>query len=337
MGHRRHRQHRPGAVPARPARGRRRPGRLRRQPRPGQGRGLRDRPWHRPGDRRLRRPRRVTQHRRRLRRAPQRPARRTHDQGAQSRQGGAVRKAAQRRRRPDQGRARRRRHRRPAAVGGVRLPLPGPAPAAREASSRTGRSASRPSSTAPSTSCCPTRPTSGWTPLSAAARWPTSAATPSASRSSSSAPTALTGERRVACEAITENGVDTDAAGIVTFGTASRRNPAPPAHAAASSAASTPSPPCSAATARSSLTNPFHPSPADTLTIRQAERGPGNRASHHRQPVLHGRHQAHPRRAAGRGGPGPHRRRLLAARRPRAGRAAATHRDIARQDLTIRE
>ena len=77
------------------------------------------------------------------------------------------------------------------------------------------------------------------------------------------------------------------------------------------------------------LTNPFHPNRGRHPDHQKAERGPGNRASHHRQPVLHGRHQAHPRRAAGRGGPGPHRRRVLAARRPRPGRAAATHRDIA--------
>ena len=63
-----------------------------------------------------------------------------------------------------------------------------------------------------------------WTPRSAAARWPTSAATPSASAFELFGGTtcATTGEGSGAARPVTENGVDTDAAGIVTFGPARR-------------------------------------------------------------------------------------------------------------------
>ena len=332
MGHRRHRQHRPGAVPARPARGRRRPGRPGRQPRPGQGRGLRDRPWHRPGDRRLRRARRVARHRRRLRGAPQRPARRTDHPGA----AGQARRCCARSRSasaPPRPRTCSTSPPPPPRRCGRRSSSPSrPSTSGSRASSRTGRSASRPSSTAPSTSCSPTRPTSGWTPRSAAARWPTSAATPSASRSSSSARDGAARAQARPARRITENGVDTDAAGIVTFGRPDRLLLTCGFKRSFDTFTSV-----LGSAGQIQLTNPFHPSPADTLTISRPNADPvterpttDNRsftaAIRHIHAVLRGE-EAPAHTAA----------ELLAARRPRAGRAAATHRDIARQDLTIRE
>ena len=162
-------------------------------------------------------------------------------------------------------------HRRPAAVGGVRLPLPGPAPAARAPARGRGDRRARPSSTAPSTSCCPTRPTSGWTPPSAAARWPTSAATPSASRSSSSArPRSGDGAesaRRACAASHRERGRHRRGRHRHL------RRPAAPAHLRLQARLDTFSS-VLGSDGQIQLTNPFHPGPADTLTISRPNADP---------------------------------------------------------------
>ena len=56
------------------------------------------------------------------------------------------------------------------------------------------------------------------------------------------------------------------------------------------------------------LTNPFHPGPADTLTLHQPRPGTGRGAPDHRRALVHRRAAAHPRGAARRGrarAPGP--------------------------------
>jgi predicted dehydrogenase len=76
----------------------------------------------------------------------------------------------------------------------------------------------------------------------------------------------------VACEAQTDNGVDTDSAGIVTFGTGSATKRLlltcgfKRAYDTATSVLGT--------AGQIRLTNPFHPSPADTLTISRPNADP---------------------------------------------------------------
>ncbi len=73
------------------------------------------------------------------------------------------------------------------------------------------------------------------------------------------------GERAVACEAQTDNGVDTDSAGIVTFGTGSATQRLLLSCGFKRSLDTFSAVLGSAGQIR--LTNPFHPSPADALTI----------------------------------------------------------------------
>jgi predicted dehydrogenase len=93
------------------------------------------------------------------------------------------------------------------------------------------------------------------------------------------------GEARVAaCDAITENGVDTDASGIVTFGTQS--GTAPGTASGAQSGTRRLLLTCGfkrsfdtftsvlGTAGQIRLTNPFHPSPADTLTISRPNADP---------------------------------------------------------------
>jgi len=80
------------------------------------------------------------------------------------------------------------------------------------------------------------------------------------------------GAQARACEALTENGVDTDAAGIVTFGTGSRTRRLLLTCGFRRSFDTFTSVLGSAGQIR--LTNPFHPSPADTLTISRPNADP---------------------------------------------------------------
>ncbi len=72
-----------------------------------------------------------------------------------------------------------------------------------------------------------------------------------------------------ACEATTENGVDTDAAGIVTFGAARRLLLTCGFHRSYDTFAAV-----LGSEGQIRLTNPFHPGPADTLTISRPNADP---------------------------------------------------------------
>ena len=158
-----------------------------------------------------------------------------------------------------------------AAVGGVRLSLPGPAPAPEGAAGRRGDRRARRAVQRVPLPAVRTRPTSGWTPRWAAARWPTWAATRSASRSSCSATSRSRGRRparRSSRDRRAGAGVETDAAGIVTFG--SRRLLLTCGFRRSSDTGSR----VLGAAGQVQLTNPFHPGPADTLTVLRSKADP---------------------------------------------------------------
>ena len=268
MGHRWHGQHRPGAVPAWPARGGQR---HRRAGRAATGPGPSSSPAANgiavPGSRTTPALVDVAARRRRLRGAAQRAARRVDDPGAARGQAGALREAAVRKR-PDN-----------AGVLDVAATAATPlweafvfpfhaqyrrrARTARRRGDRRAPARSQPAST----SCFRTRPTSGWTPRSAAARSLTSAATRSGWRSSYSAAARRAGRRRARGAHQRRGGGRRGRHRHLrrTAAPAQLRLPAQLRHLR--QRARQPA-------GRVQLTNPFHPGPADTLTILRPKAEP---------------------------------------------------------------